>query len=143
MLSSLAENLNSIVSVDDPLQLKKLDEIIISAIPDECTEADFQALFALFERFPDSDGFGVFWSIVHLIEACKGYEPYLLESVHRRPVEFNVLMINRQLNANINEISGQPLAELLKSITTNVTATNEARAIAQEFLNYQNLAKTN
>lgn len=126
-----------IVSVEDPRQLQELEKIVSSIVPSECGEPEFCALFGLFERFPESDGFGIFWSVVHLLEACAGYEPFLVESVRRKPVEFNVLMINRLLNGNISEISGHHLIPLLESVMLNSAATNEARRYAVNFLKHQ------
>src|ERR1700723_1101145 len=52
-------------------------------------------LLAVFERFPEDDGAGVFWSILHGLEALTGYEPALVRSVQKRPSEFGVLMVGR------------------------------------------------
>ena len=137
MSSPLATSLMRIVSVEDPRQLQELEKIVSSIVPSECGEPEYCALLGLFERFPESGGFGIFWSVVHLLEACAGYEPFLVESVRRKPVEFNVLMINRLLNGNISEISGHHLIPLLESVMLNSAATNEARRYAANFLKHQ------
>ena len=41
----------------------------------------YHAIFNLFERFPDDDGAGVFWSALHGMEAVGGYEDLLLLSI--------------------------------------------------------------
>jgi hypothetical protein len=46
----------------------------------------------VFERFPDHDGYGVMWSVLHGIEAILNYEIELLASVRRLPTEFGVVM---------------------------------------------------
>jgi hypothetical protein len=43
------------------------------------------ALLGVFERHPTDDGAGVFWAIVHGLEATPGYESALVESVRRAP----------------------------------------------------------
>ncbi|MEW4571489.1 hypothetical protein AB1L88_26745 [Tautonia sp. JC769] len=52
-------------------------------------------LLGVFDRFPDEDGAGVFWSIVHGLEALPGYEPALLESAELRPAPFKRIMVDR------------------------------------------------
>jgi hypothetical protein len=53
-------------------------------------------LFEIFERFPNDDGAGVFWSIVHGVEALDcDYEAVLRESIERQPSEMAKIMLNR------------------------------------------------
>ena len=64
-------------------------------------------MLRVFERYPDEDGAGVFWSIVHGLEALPGYEPFLVESYSKRaPSEFGVIMLGRILNSGQREIAG-------------------------------------
>ena len=54
------------------------------------------ALFALFERFPDEDGAGVFWSIVHGVESLGlDYEQQLRDSLARRTSQMGKVMLGR------------------------------------------------
>ncbi|MGL5003284.1 MAG: hypothetical protein ACRDAM_10135 [Casimicrobium sp.] len=122
---------------DDEAQLRELDENLSKLAPADCGESELRALLAVFERFPENDGFGVFWSIVHLLEACGGYAPILVESVLRKPCEFNLLMLNRLINSSVMEVGGQSLIGLLVSTSTNASAPLRAREIAQGFLTYQ------
>lgn len=56
-------------------------------------------LFGVFERFPEDDGAGVFWAIVHGIEALPfNYEPFLQESHSRKPSEMTEVMLMRLAN---------------------------------------------
>jgi hypothetical protein len=57
-------------------------------------------LFGVFERFPDHDGYGVMWSVLHGIEAIRNYEIELLASIRRLPTEFGVVMLRRLVDAN-------------------------------------------
>jgi hypothetical protein len=53
-------------------------------------------LFRVFERFPEEDGAGVFWSIVHGVEATDlKYDATLQHSLERQSSEFGELMMNR------------------------------------------------
>ena len=53
-------------------------------------------LFGVFERFPEDDGAGVFWSIIHGVEALPyNYEPLLWESHGRSPSEMSKIMLTR------------------------------------------------
>lgn len=52
-------------------------------------------LLCVFDRFPDEDGAGVFWSIVHGLESLAGYEPFLLESAELRPAPFKRIVVDR------------------------------------------------
>lgn len=53
-------------------------------------------LFGVFERFPDDDGAGVLWSIVHGVEGLDvEYEPQLRESLERAPSQMAKLMLER------------------------------------------------
>lgn len=57
-------------------------------------------LFGVFERFPEDDGAGVFWSIVHGVEALPyNYEPLLQESHGRTPSEMSKVMLVRLANS--------------------------------------------
>lgn len=58
-------------------------------------------LFAMFERFPDEDGAGVLWSIVHGVEALDlDYEPLLRESLSRQSSLMGRIMLGRLERAN-------------------------------------------
>lgn len=53
-------------------------------------------LFRVFERFPDDDGAGAIWSIVHGIESADlDYEGPLRESLSRQPSELSRIMLGR------------------------------------------------
>lgn len=57
-------------------------------------------LFGVFERFPEDDGAGVLWSIVHGIEALPfDYVPALQQSHRRSPSLMSDIMLSRAANA--------------------------------------------
>ena len=93
------------------------------------------APFALFERFPaDEDGCGVFWSILHGIEALDGYEDELAESLRRQPSEFGILLAGRMLNAGIETLAGAPLVPFLQSIAVSPSCPASVAATALRYL---------
>ena len=52
-------------------------------------------LLSVFEKYPDEDGCGVFWSIIHGLETIDGYEPILEQSYESNPCELKKVMLNR------------------------------------------------
>ena len=50
-------------------------------------------LLEVFDRFPDEDGAGVFWSIVHGVESIDGYAAILRDSHRTTPREFKRIML--------------------------------------------------
>jgi hypothetical protein len=134
--TALTDAIDRFASVEDEAQLRELEENLSKFVPSRCGEAEFCSLLAVFERFPDEDGFGVFWSIVHLLEACNGYESFVAQSVLRKPSEFNVVMINRLVNRGVTSVEGQSLFALLASVGSNPAASARATACART-LSYQ------
>ena len=67
-------------------------------------EKALRTLFNIFERFPEEDGAGVFWTIVHGVESFDGYEKELLDSLTRQPSEFGLLMAKRIFNTGTKKI---------------------------------------
>ena len=137
MTQSLSEAAEWFTDPHDELQLHRLDELLQSAAAQSFGHNEYRALLGIFERFPTEDGFGVFWGIIHCLESCSGYEPDLIASVLRKPVEFNVLMVNRLLNAGILNIDGQSLVSVLASVASNPAATHDAKVSAEQFISYQ------
>lgn len=134
MTSKLVESLQRFSDPQSESQLNALDAAVQGVDPESCTSAEHRAMFEVFERFPEDDGFEVFWGILHALEACSGYESELLASVQRKPCEFNVLMINRLLNGGISEVAGVSLTDALRSVLTNDRATPQALLDAREYL---------
>jgi len=58
---------------------------------------DIPVLFSIFERFPENDGCGVFWSIVHGIESTGfDYGKELKSSIEKVPSEMGLIMWKRK-----------------------------------------------
>jgi hypothetical protein len=96
------------------------------------------AMFALMERFPDAY-MGTPGPLVHSIESlgAERYEPLLTDSVRRQPVELNVWMINRMLNANLQPEHRRLLLDLLRSVPEHPNVTPRIAQLARSFLEYQ------
>lgn len=133
----LLAQMDSITDAENPEQLARLEKVLTGLSPGDCEEAEFRALLAVLERFPLSDGFESFWSIVHFLEACEGYEPFLVESVRRQPAELTLTMLNRLLNAGFTHCGETSYVSLLELAAANGAAAPELRALAAHFAQYQ------
>jgi hypothetical protein len=65
MSRSLIEAVESFTEPHSETQLKQLEEALGATRPADLGQPEFRALIRVFERFPDEDGYGIFWSIVH------------------------------------------------------------------------------
>ncbi len=92
------------------------------------------AMLGVLERFPTEDGAGVFWSIVHGLESLPGYEPYLIESVRRRPSDLGLVMLHRILNSGQSDAGGISIRSVLLEVVTNPEAETSVREQAESFL---------
>lgn len=122
---------------EDEAQLQRLDELVQGFAEIEPSRRDFEELLSVFERFPNHDGFGVFWGIVHCLEYFQGYEPALLDSVRRTPGDLNLTMLNRMLNGGIDKVGNESLVELLQAVAASENASQKARETARGFIAYQ------
>ncbi|WP_143751018.1 hypothetical protein [Burkholderia sp. HI2714] len=93
-------------------------------------EQAIPALLSVFERYPEEDGFGVIWGVLHGLESLPNYEQELLRSIARQPSEFGVCMVGRLLNAGIEEVGGISLLDTLHQLaaTTKSPRIREAAA---------------
>lgn len=133
-MPTLVQELEAFTDSQSEVQLQMLDATVQEIDASTCGRAEIDALLGVFERFPEVDGFGVFWGILHRLESVEGYESQLVASVQRTPCEFNVLMVIRLLNAGITQIEGQPLKGLLVSVLSNPRATTQAIYDAKLYL---------
>jgi len=62
-----------------------LESPLEAAFSDENPTRYYNAIFHLFERFPEDDGAGVFWSAVRGMEAIGDYENSLAQRFPRGP----------------------------------------------------------
>lgn len=80
---------------------RQLDDLLAELWSEGVTEGQIPILFRVFERFPDEDGAGVLWSIVHGVESLPfNYEPLLRQSIARQPSFMAAIMLRRLEKAN-------------------------------------------
>jgi hypothetical protein len=73
---------------------RELDTLLSELWQGTVSTACLLVLFRVFERFPQDDGAGVFWSIVHGVESTDlNYEQPLRESLSRQPSELGQIML--------------------------------------------------
>jgi hypothetical protein len=133
----LIEKIDGIRSSEEPDDLKVLDLAVTKLFQSGHATAAIPCLFRLFERFPDKDGFEVFWSVLHGLESLPGYETELLKSVQRKPSEFSVRMVNRILNTGQKHVCDTDLLNLLQQVVDNPTALHSVQTEAKRFIEYQ------
>jgi len=73
----------------------------------------YHAIFNLFERFPEEDGAGVFWSALHGMEAVGGYEDFLLRYFRRHPSLMTRTMLRRIQNSGQTHIGRVSISSLV------------------------------
>jgi hypothetical protein len=95
-----------------------------------------RAMFQLMERFPDAD-LGAPGPLVHEIEAIDGYQLLLRESLHRRPTEHTLGMVNRILNSRLSEEDRRSWMKELFAVAHHPDAPVSARQAAQFFIDHQ------
>ena len=80
---------------------RHLDTLLDELWSEGVTEGSLQILFSVFERFPEDDGAGVLWSIVHGVESLSfDYEPALRQSLQRKSSFMGKIMLQRLEKAN-------------------------------------------
>jgi hypothetical protein len=111
-----------------------IDRLIAELFATEQPDQGTAILFQIFERFPNEDGYGGFWAVLHALERISGYENSLVDSVRWQPSSFAVLMINRLLNAGVTLVGRVGLIQLLAEVIANPRTSPEVRQDAQRFL---------
>jgi hypothetical protein len=76
-------------------------------------------LLKIFERFPEEDGGGVLWSIIHGVESFRSYERELIDSLNRQPSEMGLLMLRRIKNAGTKIIGGIEINKIVRDLLSN------------------------
>jgi hypothetical protein len=114
---------------------ERLEELCQEAQALNDPHAFAPAMFRAMERLEGAD-LGSPGPIVHSLEDWRGtFEPYLVESIRRRPTPVTTWMINRILNARPPDAASW--IELLVSVADHPSASAGARASAQHFVEYQ------
>ena len=84
-------------------------------------------LLNVFERFPDDDGAGVFWSIIHGIETFNSYESLLIDSLNRQPSEMGLAMLRRIKNTGKKTVGGIEINKIVAGLIFNERTTPTLR----------------
>ena len=134
---SIVVALEALSSMDDVEGLRRLEAELKSVTPSSLSPAEYQAFFALFERFPDHDGHGLFRVMIHLLERSSNYERYLVQSLRRQPCELNTSMVFRIINAGYTRVGGVDARHLLAVAAANVNTPASVRASILEFIGGQ------
>lgn len=92
------------------------------------------ACLRVFERYPEDDGAGVFFTIIHTLEHFGGYESALASSVRRNPNQWNLLMLNRMLDADIDAAGDYTIFELLMNVQKGDSLPLKLRELAKDYL---------
>jgi hypothetical protein len=117
--------------------LGRLQTLIDEYFASAAAAAHIDVWFRLYERFPDDHGHGVFWTILHGIEAQPGSDAAVVASVNRRPTHYPVLMVNRMLNGGIRKAAGADLLKLLQQVAGDERSAAGVREDAERYLAHQ------
>jgi hypothetical protein len=109
----------------------RLEHLLAELFQSGAANAGVETLLRIFERFPNEDGAGVFWSIVHGLESLVGYEAFLVESIRRAPSDFGLMMLSRLINAGTEDVGGTSYRELFVSVARDDSIKGETRALAE------------
>ena len=132
MIDKLLHEIEALIGSDDfEYEMRDRMELI------KAEGAGFETvvpLLQIMERHPLAD-FGSPGAMVHFIETFyPDYEPYLIESLKRRPTLHTVWMLNRCING---KFAKEEYLTLMKDIADREDIEIEIRNSAQEFVDYQ------
>ena len=91
---------------------RPLESLFEAAFSSEDPRAYYHAIFNLYERFPDDDGAGVFWSALHGMERVGEYEASLLAYFRKWPSLMTRAMLQRVQNSGRDSIEGVLISSL-------------------------------
>jgi hypothetical protein len=112
----------------------RLDDLLNELFQQPVDAEGIKAMLRVFERFPLDKAAGPAWSIVHGLESLPGYEPYLVDSLRRRPSELGVVMLNRMLNVGQLAAGDVDIHALLDEIAARPDTEPSIREYAESFL---------
>lgn len=110
-----------------------LDALVEELFATDSPRTALSSLFGVFERFPDDDGAGVFWHILHGIEYLDGYETSLFESIRHTPSRFTLIMTQRLMNVEPDGSIRASANQLILDLSQDVSAPRGVRELAQRF----------
>ncbi len=133
--SEIVADLESFAPVDD--EWLRLDDLLGELWSGGSPANAIETLLGIFERFPESDGNGVFWTIIHGLEDIGGYEVTLIDSIRREPSFCGLIMVNRLINGGCDAVGNESLITLLTSVGNDESVATALRDRAHRFVAYQ------
>lgn len=133
-VSAALDAIESITSVDDAAQLQALEASLAVILPLSDLSPALPALFGLLERFPDNDAYGIFWTVLHRIEAHPGYEPALIASLQRAPSTFVIRMAAAVVAGGGSVVPRTDLLQLLQTIADDSRTSPAVQSLARSLL---------
>ncbi|WP_431514567.1 hypothetical protein [Variovorax sp. DAIF25] len=109
---------------DDDGDWRRLDVLLDELWQAGSPEQAIPEMLSVFERYPEEDGHGVMWSLVHGLENLPNYESALLSSLARQPSELGIVMVGRMLNSGATSVDGVSLLLTLQEISSTATSTH-------------------
>jgi hypothetical protein len=94
-------------------------------------ERGIDVMLGVLERFPEEDGAGVLWSIVHGLESLSDYEDKLVESIWRQPSHIGLVMISRIVNTGVDVVGSKPITAILEHVLQHEKVTPDLRKQAE------------
>jgi hypothetical protein len=110
----------------------ELDKLIVELINTGSPEKGIVQMLRVFERFPEEDGCGVFWTILHAIEFIDNYNSLLLDSLERQPSEFGIILLKRLLNSGVKHINKIETDIFYKELSNHPKMTDSLRSLLAE-----------
>lgn len=120
-ITSIARDIAKFAPAEDG-NWRRLDDLLDELWGAGGPEQAIPEMLSVFERYPEEDGYGVMWSLVHGLEKLPNYEPALLLSLARQPSELGIAMVGRMLNSGVTEIGGVSLLQTLQDIASTATS---------------------
>ena len=91
-------------------------------------------LLRVFERFPEEDGNGVLWSIIHGLETFMSYEKELVDSLRRQPSEMGFIMLKRVKNSGSTTMGGVEINTLIADLRLSKQLTHTLKERIEKIL---------
>jgi hypothetical protein len=114
---------------------EQLDQLTDAVMELPSPEQAIPELFAVMERFPDSD-LGSPGPLVHTLERMN-YTDELVASMRRHPTSLAIWMVNRILNTALPPERRHFFLDLLASVAEHPEANESARDDALHFIEFQ------
>lgn len=131
-VETFSDRLNGL-DPDDDAFVRHVDELVEQTSP-ATLEVAYPAIFRFFEAHPENDC-GMPGTLVHMMEDYyPNYVDELLESIKRMPSTNTVLMVNRILNSDVEDVLRDRLIDCLRAARTHNDSPSLVREEAQRYL---------